>query len=341
MGMTPGFVGGQTWGEIAAAVSSARLRHAAVAFLGVDAPTILPMKRGDTLVVNASDSAVRSRATCPAAIETYLQAGVLVYNEQDLHAKVVVTSKCAVVGSANASARSRDRVIEAVLITDDHMVIAEVKKFVVSLAEEPKLLTAADLPRLQKLWDEGESNDLGRAVPGVNRDTEDLITDFSAGFALDEMDDEEVDPATARKIARRVRRGHREAGIGVGWLTLQEGDAGYPVGTVLFVFDDEGVDPPRVIASEPTRSPDGCALRYQVYRYDLAQEGDWRSWDDLDGPLCGLRSRVSEDGYLEGAFDDRSRIGPALLAEWGIEMPGLPRRTTQRNAAVDVMLTAP
>lgn len=94
-----------------------------MAFLGAEAPDILPMKRGDTLVVNASDSAVRSRSTSPDAITTYLSHGVLVYTESELHAKVIVMSSWAAVGSANASLRSRDRMIEAVVVTDDKTII--------------------------------------------------------------------------------------------------------------------------------------------------------------------------------------------------------------------------
>ncbi|MDH6284600.1 phospholipase D-like domain-containing protein [Prescottella agglutinans] len=330
--MTPGFVGGRTWGEIAAAVGSARQRHAAVAFLGVDAPDILPMRRGDTLVVNASDSAVRSRATSPDAIRKYLEAGVRVYNERDLHAKVIATSQRAVVGSANASARSRDLALEAVVITEDPTVVTEVKRFVTGLAEDPKRLTAQDLPRLQKLWEEGEANDPGRAVPGVNRDPEGLITDLSAGFVLMSMSDQPIDPAACAKITRRVRKGHRESSIGVDWLVLGRRDEGYPLGTVLFVVDDEGVDPPWVITSEPTPFPDNPRSRYQSYRYQRDQAGKWCSWEELDGPLKELSSLVDEDGgYLQGSFDDRSGIGPALLEQWGIESPALPPRKKLRR----------
>ncbi len=47
-------------------------------FSGAAAPEMLPLRRGDMLVVNASDSAVRSRSTCPEAIDAYLRAGVRV-----------------------------------------------------------------------------------------------------------------------------------------------------------------------------------------------------------------------------------------------------------------------
>ncbi|WP_458682676.1 phospholipase D-like domain-containing protein [Prescottella equi] len=328
--MTHGFFGGHPWETIAEEIGAARRRHAAVAFLGADAPRILPMKRGDTLVINASDSAVRSRATSPAAIEEYLQAGVRVYNERDLHAKVIATSQCAVVGSANASTRSRDLALEAVVITEDPTVVSKVKRFVTGLAEEPKRLTDRDLPRLRKLWEEGETNDPDRAVPGVNRDPEGLITDFSAGFVLEAMGEQDVDAAVSAKITRRVRRGHRDSSIGADWLVLSRGDEGYPVGTVLFVVDEDGVDPPKVITSEPTPFPAHPRSRYQSYRYVLDHE--CVEWEELDGPLKNLRSRIdTAGGWIESSFDDSSGIGPALLAQWELDTPHVPPRGKLRR----------
>lgn len=81
------------------------------------APEMLPLRRGDMLVVNASDSAVRSCSTCPEALDAYLRAGVRVYSEGDLHANVIATPTAAGIGSANASAHSRDLALEASIIT--------------------------------------------------------------------------------------------------------------------------------------------------------------------------------------------------------------------------------
>ncbi|WP_138998663.1 hypothetical protein [Rhodococcus zopfii] len=67
---------------------------------------------------------------------------------------------------------------------DSQDIIDQLREFVEGLADENKRVTAADLPRLQKLWDECESNDPRRVVPGVNQDPEGLIQDFTAGFAL-------------------------------------------------------------------------------------------------------------------------------------------------------------
>ncbi|WP_338139690.1 phospholipase D-like domain-containing protein [Rhodococcus rhodochrous] len=101
--------------------------------------------------------AVRSQSTSPRAIEGYLAAGVRVYSVADLHAKVVATKRHAVIGSANVSARSRCVALEAVLITDSVSTVRQVQEFVQELADLGLPLTAQDLPRLWRLWAEGDT----------------------------------------------------------------------------------------------------------------------------------------------------------------------------------------
>lgn len=324
------FVGPDPWGEITAAAQTPGPRYAAVAFLGPASPAMLPLKRGDTLVVNASDSAVRSRSTSPEAIAAYLEKGVLVYGEGELHAKVIATATKAVIGSANASARSRDRTIEAVVVSDSKAMVTKVQRFVGDLADEKKQLTKADLPRLRKLWDEGESNDPGRAVPGVNRDPEGLIEDFTAGFVLQQWtEDRSVDPGTETKVNRRLSRVPRDPHIGVDWFVLDDNDEGFAVGTVLFEIDDVGIEPPRVVTGPPTPLPDDSGKRYQAYRFVNSDAGNYAKWDELEGSIEPLRAIVEDDDWhvdrwcRPGAFADPDGIGEALLALWEIEIPAM------------------
>lgn len=165
------------------------------------------------------------------------------YSERDLHANAIATPTAALIGSANASAHSRDLALEASIITDSQDIIDQLREFVEGLADESKRVTAADLPRLQKLWDEGESNDPRRAVPGVNQYPEGLIQDFTAGFALNEWSPHHH-TRDDRKANGDVRKTHRDPSIGVDWLILDKEDPGYDVGTVQFVIDKQGIEPP-------------------------------------------------------------------------------------------------
>ena len=68
-------------------------RYAAVAFVGEDAPTLMPLKRNDVLIVNAGKAALKSHATSPRALRHYYDKGVQLYNDHTLHAKVIVSGR--------------------------------------------------------------------------------------------------------------------------------------------------------------------------------------------------------------------------------------------------------
>ncbi len=101
MGTT--FHGPSPWPHITRAIRTRGTRHAAIAHLGQDAPTLLPLRAGDVLVVNASRAAVRAHLTSPIALAYYLDAGVRVLSSPHLHANFIATDRQAVIGSANAS----------------------------------------------------------------------------------------------------------------------------------------------------------------------------------------------------------------------------------------------
>jgi hypothetical protein len=66
MGTT--FHGPSPWPHITRAIRVRGPRHAAIAYLGEDAPALLPLRAGDLLVVNASRAAVRAHVTSPIAL---------------------------------------------------------------------------------------------------------------------------------------------------------------------------------------------------------------------------------------------------------------------------------
>ncbi|CAG7622780.1 Rrf2 family transcriptional regulator [Rhodococcus opacus] len=71
MGTT--FAGPNPWPRITRAIRTKGPRHAAIAYLDQDAPTtLLPLRKGDVLVVNASTAALRAHATSPATLTHYV-----------------------------------------------------------------------------------------------------------------------------------------------------------------------------------------------------------------------------------------------------------------------------
>ncbi|MBT2270217.1 hypothetical protein J7E69_01770 [Rhodococcus enclensis] len=156
------FAGPKAREKITATIKKSGPRKAAVAFLRREALSLMPLTENDVLVCNASDSALRSHSTSPDAISDYLGRGVDVWSSAALHAKVIATSKWAIVGSANASRHSVQRTNEAAIITDDSEIVAEVKNFVdceLAALDATDQITVADLPRLRAVWNEGLNAD--------------------------------------------------------------------------------------------------------------------------------------------------------------------------------------
>lgn len=123
----------EPWPAIRAAVGAAEGRVVgAVGYIGQDAHHWLPLKTGDILVCDASERSVRNGATNPRHIADFLKAGVEVWSEEGLHAKVVVLPRRAFAGSANASSNSANGLVEAVLETSDTAAVRALREFVMS-----------------------------------------------------------------------------------------------------------------------------------------------------------------------------------------------------------------
>jgi hypothetical protein len=104
------------WGSIQRLSKRARRRHLAVAYVSSD--THLRLRRGDILIVNASQGAIRSGQTSAAVLASAFARGVLIYSHPTLHAKVYLFDSEVVIGSANLSGTSRGLTEACVQSTD-------------------------------------------------------------------------------------------------------------------------------------------------------------------------------------------------------------------------------
>lgn len=130
------FLASNIWHEIGAAVKTG-IGHAAIAYIGKDAPRLLPLGKGSVLVCDASLKAVKGGLTNPYALGEFIKRGVKVYSVGRLHAKVVAFPKVVFVGSMNASTRSAVVLQEAAIQSSDPATIAAAKAWVLSNLGEP------------------------------------------------------------------------------------------------------------------------------------------------------------------------------------------------------------
>jgi hypothetical protein len=145
------FIAENVWREITAATKKKRGRaFVAVPYFGEAGSRLLPLRKGDTLLVNASDAAVKSGQTHPQALRRLLNKGVKLYTLGTLHAKIYVFGATAFIGSANASASSRDELKEAVVRVRDPSVVAAARRYIHRLCTAP--IQGRHLQRLARIY---------------------------------------------------------------------------------------------------------------------------------------------------------------------------------------------
>jgi hypothetical protein len=139
------------WSHITAGVKRRPARcQVAVAYFGVGASKLLPLKKGSTLVVDMSERAVRSGQTKPSELLSLIRRGVNVHSVRNLHAKLFVMDNTAIIGSTNASRTSALSLIEAAILSRDRRAVSECREFVRSLTGE---VVSSKLARaMQKLY---------------------------------------------------------------------------------------------------------------------------------------------------------------------------------------------
>lgn len=105
----------------------------AVAYFGKGAAKLLPLKPGSVLVVDASEAAVKAGVTHPDDLKSLQKRGVRILSAKNLHAKVFVFGKLAIVGSMNVSKNSAEALVEAAVETTDPGIVRVARKFVLGL----------------------------------------------------------------------------------------------------------------------------------------------------------------------------------------------------------------
>lgn len=106
--------------------------YAAVPYLGKGSSSLLPLAEGSYLVTCMDEASVSGAKVDPSEVVKYIRRGVHVHNCKNLHAKVYVFGRKAVVGSANVS-NSGLKLVEAAVITSDAEVVASARAFVQNL----------------------------------------------------------------------------------------------------------------------------------------------------------------------------------------------------------------
>src|SRR2546429_6843217 len=98
--MTRFLYGDILWKAISSRAKSAQRRKAAIAYFSQCTP--LALKKGDVLIVDASDGAIEAGQTSASVLHSLCKDGIALYSHEGLHAKVVLTDAVLFASSANA-----------------------------------------------------------------------------------------------------------------------------------------------------------------------------------------------------------------------------------------------
>lgn len=202
----------------------------AVPYFGKEGRRLLPLRAGDTLLVNASEAAVKSGQTYPSGLLRLLNEGVKIYTLSNLHAKVYVFGATAFVGSANASASSRDKLHEAVIRMRDAAVALKARRHIQHLCTEP--LLGRELERLAKLYREPRRPRRGKRTTRSEKKEEPRM--FLAQVSEDEIGTQYEKDLKVGEREARANRQDRHSTIDSVWrreLPYRMGD------TVIQVFE--------------------------------------------------------------------------------------------------------
>ncbi|WP_438006439.1 phospholipase D family protein [Sorangium sp. So ce321] len=142
-------VSGGLWTELHQLAKKSRPHLGAVAYVTSDER--VKFGKGDTLICDATDAAIRSGQTSAAVLRRAHDRGARLFSSPGLHAKVFLLGRVAVVGSANLSATSVNELEEAALISDDARAVSGVRLLIENLVQAADEIDERFLRRIEKL----------------------------------------------------------------------------------------------------------------------------------------------------------------------------------------------
>jgi hypothetical protein len=142
-------VSGGLWTELHRLAKKNHPRLGAVAY--VTSEEKVKFGKGDTLVCDATDAAIKSGQTSAAVLRRAYDRGARLFSSPGLHAKVFLLGRVAVVGSANLSSSSVNELDEAALITDDARAVSGVRLLIENLVQAADEIDERFLRRIERL----------------------------------------------------------------------------------------------------------------------------------------------------------------------------------------------
>jgi hypothetical protein len=142
------FLTGDIWGKVNKLITGKTKKIACIAYVTSEK---LYLSKGDVLVCDASEFAIKFGQTSAVTLQNYFNRGIAIYSNSQLHAKLLLTETFLVIGSANLSKSSAEKLTESSVLIYNKILLRQAKAFCFNLRNESGLLTQVDIDELLKI----------------------------------------------------------------------------------------------------------------------------------------------------------------------------------------------
>jgi hypothetical protein len=136
------------WQQIKSVTPNGR-KLAALAYVSTD--RYCSFRKGDILVCDASERAIKSGQTSAVTLAKFFKAGAEIYSCENLHAKVLVVGQKVLIGSCNLSASSANILLELAVLTSNISIHSQTLAFIYKLIQESTRIDEKFLKRISKI----------------------------------------------------------------------------------------------------------------------------------------------------------------------------------------------
>ncbi len=137
------------WLELERLSLNTKNLKAAVAYVSDD--SFIKFGKGDTLVVDASDTSIAGARTSINVLKAAYEKGAKLYSCDTLHGKVIVFDHEAYIGSANISKNSKNTLDEVGIISDHPTIMAGAIQLIDALAKQSTVIDREFIERASKI----------------------------------------------------------------------------------------------------------------------------------------------------------------------------------------------
>lgn len=202
------------WTRLRKLAKSAKKKHAAIAYVTDD--TKIAFGKGDVLIADASDEAIKSGQTSAAVLKAAWKRKAQIVSLTGLHAKVYVFDKYAVIGSANLSKESERRT-EAALLTDQPTVVSAARLLIDRLKNEGKAVDEGFIERICKL----PVTMRPHPIPGQKAKTKDDPVPRSWLVGLKPVEEKEEEKAVVEEGMEEAEKHVSQEDSSISWIRFR------------------------------------------------------------------------------------------------------------------------